>query len=183
MALVRSESTFFNRLLRFLDRFPAKIRNDEQQKMSFEYENMNMSVVNVNRNRSDKDWFTIPSNSETDDRSTIIEVNLRVLQETLNSSEGYRIIETIFSNFNLFPQTNRTSLGIPISYQIANYSSLLAQDDLVRFQIRVPQVGWGSIRKLVDLVWYRSLLGSTITEHLLCVLVIQGEQRLMDGGW
>lgn len=143
MALVQSEWIFFDRLLHFLDRFPAKIRNDEQQKMSFEYENMNMSVVSINRsrNRSDKDWFTIPSHSETDDRSTIIEVNLRVLQETLNSSDDYRIIETIFSNFNLFPQANRTSLGIPISYQIANYSGLLAQDDLVRFQIRVPQVG------------------------------------------
>ena len=170
--LARSKSIFSPRLLHFLDRFPAKIRNNEQEKMSFEYDSMNMSVVSVNRDKLDEDWFTIPSSSQTDDRSTIIEVNFRALQDALNSSDGYRIIETIFSNFNLFPQTNRTSLGIPISYQIANYSSLTAREDLVRFQIRVPQVGSVSMQHSADRCSRASFLVSAIPEHLLCLLVI-----------
>jgi hypothetical protein len=73
--------------------------------------------------------------------NTIIEINIRVLQTQLIKSNTHRIIETVFSNFNLFPQINITNLGIPISYQIANVTTIKTAEDLIRFQIRVPKVG------------------------------------------
>jgi len=81
--------------------------------------------------------------------NSIIELNIRVLRKQFVSSDDYRIIETIFSNFNLFPQINKTNqtdeknnqlLGIPISYQIVNWTTIRTDEDLVRFQIRVPKV-------------------------------------------
>jgi hypothetical protein len=78
---------------------------------------------------------------------------MRVLRERLGSNNNYRIIETIYSNFNLFPQINKTNqtneknnqlLGIPISYKIANWTTIKTDKDLVRFQIRLPDV-----RKLI----------------------------------
>jgi hypothetical protein len=74
---------------------------------------------------------------------------MRVLREQLGSNNNHRIIETIFSNFNLFPQVNKTNqtkekynqlLGVPISYQIANWTTIKTDEDLVRFQIRLPKV-------------------------------------------
>lgn len=74
---------------------------------------------------------------------------MRVLREQLGEDNNYRIIETIFSNFYLFPQMNKTNqtnentnqlLGIPISYQIANWTMSKTDEDLVRFQIRIPEV-------------------------------------------
>jgi hypothetical protein len=76
---------------------------------------------------------------------------MRVLRTQLQANDdNYRIIETIFSNFNLFPQANKSNqttnedrnrlLGIPISYQVANRTSIQADEDLVRFQIRVSNV-------------------------------------------
>ena len=71
---------------------------------------------------------------------------MRVLRAQILSMDNYRIIETIFSNFNLFPQVNITNqtddqlLGIPISYQIANWTSVKADEDFVKYQIRVSEV-------------------------------------------
>jgi len=77
---------------------------------------------------------------------------MRVLREELKSNDNYRIIETIFSNFNLFPQINKTNqtnennnnnnqlLGIPISYQIVNSTMIKTDKDLIKFQIRISKV-------------------------------------------
>lgn len=81
--------------------------------------------------------------------NSIIEINMRILNEQLGTENSYKIIETIFSNFNLFPQLNQTKteynnhsrlFGIPISYQIANWTMNEINEDFVRFQIRVPEV-------------------------------------------
>ncbi len=102
------------------------------------------------------DWIILYIENSEDEPNTIIELNMRVLGTQLGSSDdNYRIIETIFSNFNLFPQANKSNqakensshlLGIPISYQIANRTMIKANEDLVRFQIRVSAVR-KSIRK------------------------------------
>jgi hypothetical protein len=71
---------------------------------------------------------------------------MRALRAQLGSEDQYRIIETIFSNFNLFPQANKTNenntqlFGVPISYQIANWTTIKTDKDLVRFQIQVSEV-------------------------------------------
>lgn len=74
---------------------------------------------------------------------------MRVLRDILGVNDENRVIETIFSNFNLFPQLNKSNqsnatsgqlFGVPISYQIANRTTIEANEDLVRFQIRVPMV-------------------------------------------
>lgn len=74
---------------------------------------------------------------------------MRVLRDVLAEDDEQRVIETIFSNFNLFPQVNKSNqsnvtsgqlYGIPISYQIANRTMIKANEDLVRFQIRVSEV-------------------------------------------
>ncbi len=55
-----------NRLLRFLDLFPAKIQINDDHGTSFKYDNMNTSLVNVNisqwhEGEMDAEWFTITS--------------------------------------------------------------------------------------------------------------------------
>lgn len=72
-------------------------------------------------------------------------------------TDHYRLIETIFSNFNLFPQVNSSNIstqkplmiGMPISYQIANWTHIQTDEDLIRFQIRIPDVSYHeSVRSL-----------------------------------
>ena len=81
--------------------------------------------------------------------NSIIELNMRVLRDILAENDDYRVIETIFANFNLFQLVNKSNqsntnsgqlFGIPISYQIANRTTIRANEDLVRFQIRVSEV-------------------------------------------
>jgi hypothetical protein len=121
----------FNRLLHFLDLFPAKIQTDNT---SFEYENMNMSIVDLHLDYHNNEWFAIK------DEDTIIEINIRVLQNQSIESDDYRIIQTIFSNFNLFPQINTTHFGTPISFQIPNMTIIKTDEDLLRFRIRISEV-------------------------------------------
>jgi hypothetical protein len=121
----------FNRLLHFLDLFPAKIQTDNT---SFEYENMNMSIVDLHLDYQNNEWFAIK------DEDTIIEINIRVLQNQSIESDDYRIIQTIFSNFNLFPQINTTHFGTPISFQIPNMTIIKTDEDLLRFRIRISEV-------------------------------------------
>ncbi len=120
-------------------------------------------------------------NSE-DEPNTIIELNMRVLGTQLGSSDdNYRIIETIFSNFNLFPQANKSNqakensshlLGIPISYQIANRTMIKANEDLVRFQIRVSAVRKSIRKNKQTKKFYMIFIGNAIIEYLMCSLVI-----------
>jgi hypothetical protein len=163
---------YCNRLLHFLDLFSAKIELNNDQSTSFKYENLNTSLVNVNfhqwnQEEKNNEWFTIKSGSFIDQRkfyfisfcsciensddhpNSIIQLNLRALRVQTESIDNYRIIETIFSNFNLFPQMNKTNqtnenssrlIGVPISYQIANWTRIKINEDLVRFQIRVSEV-------------------------------------------
>lgn len=75
---------------------------------------------------------------------------MRVLRDILAENDDYRVIETIFANFNLFQLVNKSNqsnttnsgqlFGIPISYQIANRTTMKTNEDLVRFQIRVSEV-------------------------------------------
>ena len=74
-------------------------------------------------------------------------MNLPALRRHLASTDHYRLIETTFLNFNLFPQMNTSNesssqqlIGLPISYQIANQTNIRTNEDLVRFQIRVTEV-------------------------------------------
>ncbi len=104
---------------------------------------------------------------------------MRVLRIQLESrDDDYRIIETIFSNFNLFPQANKSNqtnedrnqlLGIPISYQVANRTTVKADEDLVRFQIRVSDVR-KSISKPRE--FYLIFPGNEIIEYFMCLLVV-----------
>jgi hypothetical protein len=129
---------FFDRLLHFLDLFPAKIQMKNKRDAFFEYENMNISIVDIHFDDKGVEWLVI---KDEENSNTIIEINLRVLQRELNESNHYRIVETIFSNFNLFPQVNLTHIGMPISYQIANMTTIKTAEDLIRFQILVSKVG------------------------------------------
>ena len=57
---------FLDRLLRFLDLFPAKIEIETDHGTSFKYENMNTSLVNIDFNHwhegeIESEWFTIAS--------------------------------------------------------------------------------------------------------------------------
>ena len=101
--------------------------------------------------------------------NTIVELNLRALTKFVQSSDNYRLIETIFSNFNLFPQTNFSNetnvdspslIGVPISYQIANLSEIQTDEDIIRYRIRVPKVRevscWSSFTDLVEF-WFHQM--------------------------
>ena len=62
----------FDRLLRFLDRFPAKIEIETDHGTSFKYENMNTSLIHINfdhlhEGELDNDWFSIGSGNRTID--------------------------------------------------------------------------------------------------------------------
>jgi hypothetical protein len=164
--------TFVDRLLHFLDLFSAKIQIGEDEITSFNYDNMNTSFVDMHIEQSDDhdDWFTlhssrsslavvdlshrVPSSSDTTGErpSSVIELNLPVLRTHLASTDHYRIVETNFANFNLFPKPNISNqtdnvseemIGIPISYQIANWTTIKVKEDLVKFQILVPKVSRG----------------------------------------
>lgn len=68
----------FDRLLRFLDLFPAKIEIETDHGTSFKYENMNTSLVNIDFNQwhegePDSDWFTIASGNRMIDYYSIKE--------------------------------------------------------------------------------------------------------------
>jgi hypothetical protein len=113
-----------------------KIQTDN---MSFEYENMNMSIMDLHLEKQNNEWFAI---KDDDNPNMIIEINIRVLQRQFsNELDDYRIIQTIFSNFNLFPQMNTTHFGTPISFQISNMTTMKTDEDLLRFQIRISEVG------------------------------------------
>ncbi|UJR31985.1 hypothetical protein I4U23_019458 [Adineta vaga] len=140
-----------NKLLHFLDLFAAKIEIDDkdEQSTSFHYENMDTVLVNLNldqqiQENNDNGWFTLKSNTSDGHPNTITQLNIQALQAYAESTDNYRIIETVFSNFNLFPQLNRKNgstskqlLGMPISYQLANWTTIKIDEDLIRFQIRV----------------------------------------------
>jgi hypothetical protein len=103
---------------------------------------MNISIIDINFKKEINEWFDIKHHKTIETNpNIIIEINIRILQRQLNQSNNYRIIETIFSNFNLFPQRNFTHFGIPISYQIANMNTIKTKEDLIRFQIRISEVG------------------------------------------
>lgn len=73
-AIDRTE--FLNRLLRFLDLFPAKIDIETDHGTSFKYENMNTSLVNINfdhwhEGEIETEWFTIASGNRKIDFCTI----------------------------------------------------------------------------------------------------------------
>ncbi len=120
-----------------------------------------------------------------DHPNIIIQLNLRALRVQTESIDNYRIIETIFSNFNLFPQMNKTNqtnenssrlLGVPISYQIANWTRIIMDEDLVRFQIRVLEV-----RKYR----FKSLISFNFNRIFKCVIyhVFIGHlMKMMDHG-
>jgi hypothetical protein len=114
--------------------------------------------------------------------NSIIQLNMRVLREQLEATNDYRIIETIFSNFNLFPQVNQTNetndelLGVPISYQIANSTMIKADEDLVKFQIRVSKVRRFILKKNVLFIeFFYSLFNRGIYHvfigHLMKIMV------------
>jgi hypothetical protein len=114
--------------------------------------------------------------------NSIIQLNMRVLREQLEATNDYRIIETIFSNFNLFPQVNQTNetndqlLGVPISYQIANLTMVKADEDLVKFQIRVSKVRRFILKKNVLFIeFFYSLFNRGIYPvfigHLMKIMV------------
>jgi hypothetical protein len=93
---------------------------------------------------------------------------MRVLREYVLTTNNSRVIETIFSNFNLFPKSNQTNddlLGVPISYQIANSTIVKADEDLVKFQIRVPEVKI-FILKIVYLIKYFHRQFNQETSHV-----------------
>jgi hypothetical protein len=103
-----------------------------------------MSIVDINFEKESKEWFAIKNYEKIEENpNMIIEINIRVLQKQLIESNHHRLIQTMFSNFNLFPQINLTHFGIPISYQIANMTTIKTEEDLIRFQIRIPKVGEG----------------------------------------
>ena len=90
---------------------------------------------------------------------------MRVLREELGVNNHYRIIETIFTNFNLFPQINKTInqtnelnnnqlLGIPISYLIVNRTMVKSNEDIVRFQIQIPEVRDKNLFEKTERVFY-----------------------------
>jgi hypothetical protein len=120
----------------------VKIHNSDDNHMSFDYEHLNMSIVNMKSDSMvDDEWISMSSTSNiTEQRSIVIELNRRVLHNIINTTIDYRIVETIFSNFNLFPQSNCTQMGMPISYQIGNYTRIDANEDLIRFRIRLEHV-------------------------------------------
>jgi hypothetical protein len=93
-----------------------------------------MSIVDLHLDYQNNEWFAIK------DEDTIIEINIRVLQNQSIESDDYRIIQTIFSNFNLFPQINTTHFGTPISFQIPNMTIIKTDEDLLRFRIRISEV-------------------------------------------
>ncbi|CAF3811545.1 unnamed protein product [Rotaria magnacalcarata] len=125
-----------NKLLQFLDSFSAKIQIGSNRSISFEYENMNLSIFDINFQNESNEWCNINTNKYM---NTIIEINIQALKKQVIQSKNYRIVETIFSNFNLFPQINITNFGVPLSYQIANFTTIKADNDLIRFQIQVSE--------------------------------------------
>ena len=99
-----------------------------------------MSIVDVDFKAQNDGWFAIEDGS--DNPETIVEINIRVLQREFHPSEQYRMIQTIFSNFNLFPQMNNsTHFGTPVSFQISNITKVKTEEDFLRFRIRVAEVG------------------------------------------
>ena len=165
------------RLLNFLDVFSGKIEIDEDTSTSFIYDNMNTSLVDLTVDHwddfQDHQWFHHQYERDaslspcfhfeclldgTDENpNSIIELNLPALRRHLTNTDHYRLIETMFLNFNLFPQANSSNatstqqlLAMPISYQIANWTHIQTTEDLVRFQIRVPDVSlsWSVLRRI-----------------------------------
>ncbi|CAF3687991.1 unnamed protein product [Rotaria sp. Silwood1] len=143
-----------NKLLNFLDLFPAKIQIDNNDKKTlFQYNNINTSVININfdqwqQNNKENEWFNVTSENSDHYPNIIVQLNMRILRTQLQSSDNYRIIKIIFSNFNLFPQINKTNqtninsnqlIGIPISYQIVNWTNMKTDNDIVKFQIHITE--------------------------------------------
>ena len=120
-----------------------------------------MSIVDIDFEQKNTEWFTMKDATNPD---AIIELNMRVLQKQLNESNSSRIIETIFSNFNLFPQVNTTLLGIPISYQIANTSTVHTEEDLIRFRIRIADTS--TLQNIHCAYWsFDELNGTWVTDQ------------------
>ncbi|CAF1435673.1 unnamed protein product [Didymodactylos carnosus] len=141
-----------NKLLRFLDKFPTKIEIfNNHQPTNFELDNMNISVFDTAlTDATTTEWTTILTDS-----NTIVSLNINGVKHLMlgeNNISSYRIIQTIFSNFNLFPIKNCTNnsnedcnqtsifIGQPLSYQIGNLNGTNSFDyDLIKIKIRVPQ--------------------------------------------
>lgn len=103
--------------------------------------------------------FIENSNQSSD---IIIQLNMRALRAQVASIKTYRLIETVFSNFNLFPTTNQTDqidediyqlIKIPISYQIANWTKIQTNNDLIKFQIRIDEVRKFSLVKIIFYIY------------------------------
>lgn len=121
-----------------MDLFAAKIQIENTEYFSFQFENMNLSIFDINFENQTNQWFNL--NKDDQNPHTIIEINIPNIRKQLFQSNNHRIIQTVFSNFNLFPQTNITNIGVPISYQIANSSPIKTDGDLIKFKIRIPKV-------------------------------------------
>ena len=195
--------TFIHRLLNFLDLFSAKIQNEEDHITSFFYDNMNTSLVDMHTEQWDDhdDWYTLPSSrsclavdlfhgvlssldTTTERAGSVIQLNLAALRTHLASTQHYRIVETNFANFNLFPIPNSSNqsdnasaelIGIPISYQIANWTTIKVKEDLVKVQILVPKVSRSLHRFNKSSRSSRLFLVDSIAQYLLCLLVIRGK--------
>ncbi|CAF4027854.1 unnamed protein product, partial [Rotaria magnacalcarata] len=143
-----------NKLLHVIDIFPAKIKIDKNEEIaSFKFDHMSTSLIKINFDRwqhenKDNDWYTITPENSDEHPNSIVQLNMRILRTQIESTNDYRLIETVFSNFNLFPLTNKTHetsenrnqlIGMPISIRIANLTKIRADSDLVRFQIRINQ--------------------------------------------
>ncbi|CAF2717253.1 unnamed protein product [Rotaria sp. Silwood2] len=146
-----SLKTITNKLLHFIDLFQVKIQiNNNEQITSFQYNNLNTSLININFDRwqqenKNNEWFSITSDHYP---NSIVQLNMQTLRAQVESTDNYRIIKTIFSNFYLFPQINKTNqtnenshqlIGIPISYQIVNWTNVRTDNDIIRFQIRIDE--------------------------------------------
>lgn len=92
--------------------------------------------------------FLSSLDATAEEPGSVIQLNLAVLRTHLASTHHYRIVETNFANFNLFPipnisnQSDNSSaelIGVPISYQIANWTTIKVKEDLVKVQILVPR--------------------------------------------
>jgi hypothetical protein len=110
-------------------------------------------------------FLSVSVDQSDDHPNSIIQLNLRALRAHIESTD-YRIIETIFSNFNLFPQVNKTKqfnesdsrlLAMPISYQIANWPTIKTNEDLIRIQIRVSKVRSTHLLEIVSTDLHRPI--------------------------
>ena len=76
----------------------------------------------------------------------MIQFNMQTLRKQLESIDNLHVVETIFSNFNLFPIMNNTNeinhplIGLPISHLITNLRMMKNSGALVRIRISASDV-------------------------------------------